>query len=318
MSIGKVIRYFFLKVLPWVLFSVLMSFFILFPFNDLSDLISTQISKVSNNEIFLKFKEFKVSPLPPPSVGLEEVQLSTKLFNNLTLTSIEVSPAISGLIRQKPFGTIKASGIFNGEIEARISNGSKTENGLERFQLNVDGQDLNLKNFQKSLGLSIPLKGSLSVDTQALADLTFAEQPDVSLSLKIKNFELPSTQVPTSFGPMTIPLIKLKEVELTGRLSNGIFVIEKGSLGVDKDELNGKISGDLAVQIQQNNGQLIPIIGAYNLNIQINTKKAFLDRAGIYLALLNQYQSPTNDGAQYKFKVSAQNIQMPPSISGAQ
>lgn len=298
--------------------SSLLFLFILFPFNDLSDLITSQIAKVTNNTIFLQFDEIHLSPLPLPSVSFDRLSLDTPSLSGIKATWLKITPSIRGLIQQKPFGTINAEGFFKGDVEVSLSSGTKTESGGDRQKLDLSAQKISLADLQKTFNLPLQLRGDLSIESSALADLTFTEQPDVSVSLKIQQFELPTANVQTSFGPLTVPNLKLQNIDLKGRLSNGKFVIESGTLGQEKDEVFGTVKGDLSLSIQSMNNTFVPNIGAYNLEIDLQTKKQFLDRAGIYLALLNPYKIATDQGARYKFKATAENIQMPPNFSATQ
>ena len=42
--------------------------FVLFPFDDLSDLISSQVAKVTNNAVYVQFERLKMSLFPHPGV----------------------------------------------------------------------------------------------------------------------------------------------------------------------------------------------------------------------------------------------------------
>ncbi len=49
-----------------MILSALVFVFLLFPFDDLSDLISSQVSKLSNNSVYVQFERLKMSLFPQP------------------------------------------------------------------------------------------------------------------------------------------------------------------------------------------------------------------------------------------------------------
>jgi type II secretion system protein N len=298
-----------------MIISTLVFAFLLFPFDDLSDLISSQVSKLSNNTVYVSFEKLKMSLFPQPGVKMDSVYIESIRTPALSAQELVITPSISGLIAQKPYGQVSAKGLLKGDVEVEMGKGTRTENGLERHRLEVTAKKISLNDLRELANLPVLLKGELDLQSTALADLTFQEQPDVEIEMKINKFELPPSNVNTPMGPLTLPDLKLTAVELKGRLSAGRFVIENGTIGRAGDEMYGTIKGDFNINIVNRNGMFAQQMGAYNLTIDLHTKKSFQDRAALFLTLLDGYKTPTADGAQFKFKVSATNPMMPPSIS---
>jgi type II secretion system protein N len=298
-----------------MILSTLVFAFILFPFDDLSDLISSQVSKLSNNSVYLSFEKLKMSIFPQPGVKMDSVYIETLNTPALSAQELVITPSVSGLIQQKPYGQVSAKGLLKGDVELSMGKGSRTENGLERHKLEISAKKVSLNDLRELANLPVMLKGELDLESTALADLTFQEQPDIDVDMKINKFELPPSNVNTPMGPLTLPDLKLTAVELKGRLAAGRFIIETGTIGRPGDELYGSIKGDININIVNRGGRFGQQIGAYNFTIDLKAKKSFQDRAGLFLALLDGYKTPTAEGAQYQFKVSATNPMMPPSIS---
>ena len=117
-------------------------------------------------------------------------------------------------------------------------------------------------------------------------------------------------------GPLTLPEIKLKQVHLKGRLSNGKFNIEEGVVGQQGDELTGTVKGFFNLMLEaQKNGSVTPVLGSYSLELDLNMKKSFEDRASLFLTFIEQFKSPTSEGSRYAFKLSATSPQSPPNMS---
>jgi hypothetical protein len=232
----------------------------------------------------------------------------------ISMNEIEISPSIGSLISQKPAGTLTAKGIFRGDVEIEIKPGKRTEAGAQTQVLSLRAQSLSLAEINKIAELPIMLKGKLNLTTSGMADPTFVDQPDFDLEMHIDQLDLPSSTVNTMMGPLNLPDLKLSSVELKGRLSAGRFNIEKGNIGKEGDELFGTIKGGMSLVIQNQGGNIRPILGAYDLSLDLSIKKSFQDKAALFLSFLDAYKSPLTDGARYQFRVNATSPQMPPAL----
>lgn len=300
-----------------MIFSAFVFLFVLFPFDDLSDLISSQVSKLSNNSVYVQFERLKMSIFPTPGVAMDQVYIESLRTPALSAQELVITPSVAGLIAQKPYGHVSAKGFLKGNVDLSVGKGARTENGIERQRIEVSAKKISLNDIRELANLPIMLKGQLNLQTTALADLTFQEQPDMDLDLTINQFELPPSNVNTPMGPLTLPDLRLSTVELKGRLSAGRFIIETGTIGKPGDELQGTIKGNIGLNIQNRGGGFTHQVGAYNFDIDLKAKKSFQDRAALFLSFIDNFKTPTSDGAQYKFKVSATNPMLPPNIGAA-
>ncbi|UOF02339.1 type II secretion system protein GspN [Bdellovibrio reynosensis] len=300
-----------------MVFSALVFLFFLFPFDDLSDLISSQVAKFSNNTVYVQFERLKMSLFPTPGVKMDQVYIESIRTPALSAEELVITPSVTGLIQQKPYGHVVAKGLLKGDVDVQVGKGTKTENGVERHKIEVTAKKISLHDLREMANLPVLLKGQLDLQTTALADLSFQEQPDVEVDMTINKFELPPSNVNTPMGPLTLPDLKLSSVELKGRLAAGRFVIENGTIGKPGDEVYGTIKGNIGLTIVNRGNGFGQQIGAYNFEVDLKTKRSFQERAALFLTFIDGYKTPTTDGAQYKFKVSATNPMMPPSIGAA-
>jgi type II secretion system protein N len=297
------------------LISILFFAFILFPTRELNDLITAKVSQLTNKSVYLELTDF--SPrLIPLGLRVEGLRIDGYGLKDFHVKSLKLEPSMMGMIAQKPYGSLELSGLFGGDAEIDLSKGKITDNGGERFQVNLAGKDLSLGAMMENLKIQIPLTGKLTVDTKALIDPTFTEQPDADLAIKIDLLSLASTQVNTMMGPLPLPEVKLKNIELVGRLAAGKFIVEKGLIGKPGDELVGNIKGDVNVQLRMENGRLFPVLGAYQLSVDLNTNKSFMEKAKLFLVMIDNYKQETPVGASYKFKISATQFGVPPQFTG--
>lgn len=302
------------KFLITALLSV-MFFVLLFPLSDLNDLVSSQVSKQTGNSIFLQFDQMHFNPLNT-SVSLEKVYVETPQISALTSDEISLAPSISALLARKPGGKIHARGFLKGDVEISLSPAAKSSTGAERSKLDLTAHNINLKEARQVANINLPIKGELNLTSQATADLSFGEQPDAELNLSILKFELPASSVSLQdFGQINLPEVRLRKIELKGRLSNGKFQIESGKLGTAQDEFYGDIKGDLNLSFQNIGGQVVPILGAYDISLDLKASPAFKEKAKFFLNFLDGYKVENGSTTSYKFKVKAAAMGMPPQFA---
>lgn len=294
--------------------SVLAFLFVLFPFNDLGDLVSTQVARLTGNKLFLQFEELKMSLFPTPGMRFHQVYVEAAGFSGISAQDIKIAPSVAGLISKKPYGSVSAKGLLKGDLQITVKSGARTDNGLERQKIEVSAQKLSLQDLREVARLPVMIKGKLDFETTVLMDLNLSEQPDADITLTISQFELPPGNVMTPMGPLTMPDLKLSSVEIKGRLAGGKLIIESGQIGRDGDELRGTITGNLDLSLTNSGTGLNPQVGGYDFKIDLRAKRNFQDRAALFLSFIDGYKTPTADGAQYKFRVSAANTMVPPSI----
>ncbi len=287
-------------------------FVILFPLNDLGDLVSSQVAKLTRNQVYFQFDDLALSAIPP-GLQMSHVYIETTQLSGLKARDVTLLPSVLGALKGKPFGSVKADGLLKGDVKLNVSSAPKSESGAERTLIELVAKKISLKELRSFLGLPFFIQGDLNIETKTTADLTLQEQPDMDLNLGLTRFELPPTNVNTAFGPLTMPELKLKQIDLKGRLSGGTFIIEKADLGQATDELQATLKGQIKINLLMNlQGQIIPQLGSYNLDVDLRTQKSFQDKANLFLSFLQSHQiSP----GQYKFKVASPQWGIPPQIT---
>lgn len=291
---------------------------LLFPLGDLNDVLSSQVSKMTSGKVYLQVEDIKLNPIGA-SLSLEKLYLETPQINSIASDEVLVRPSLAALLSQKPAGSIQAKGFLKGELEIQLTPIKTEGSGAEKSKIDFSASNINLKEMREALNLNLPIKGQLSLNSQAIADLSFSEQPEMDLNLSIAKFELSSAQLPLQdFGSIALPEIKLSKIELKGRLSGGKFLIENGKIGSNKDDLYGDIKGDLALSFQNISGQISPVIGAYNISLDLKTSTAFKEKAKLLLSFLDGYKSEHAGGTSYKFQIQASGMGMPPQINKLQ
>jgi type II secretion system protein N len=287
--------------------------FILFPLGDLNDLVSSEVSKATQNRVYMQFENMSLNPLTL-TVGLEKLSIETPSTNTIAADELKVSPSLTAAVTKQIGGTLNASGFLKGDVSIEISPASGGE-GPKKSKVDIVASDISLNDARQVARLSLPLKGQLNLTSQAVIDLnpfiapnpednSTYEQPDMDVNLTITKFELPSTTVNTGMmGSLNVPEVKFDKVELKGKLSNGKFQIESGKLGSNKNDLYGDIRGELGLSLVKSNGRIIPQFGSYNISVDLKANTAFQQKAGLFLSFLESSKTSSGATAQYKFRV---------------
>ncbi len=302
------------KIVSTVLLTVVF-LFALFPFKDLNDFISTQVSKITNKAVYFQFDDLSLNPITA-SVNLENAIVETAALDGLTMDQVSIKPSILALIKKQPGGHLHIDGLLGGNLDVSIAPGEKLESGLFKSVVDLSADQLSLKKIHETFKLSIPITGALNMNTKLTADLTFAEQPDGEINFTISNFELPSTNVLLGeMGNLNLPEIKMKKIDIKGRLNNGKMVIENAQLGQPSDDFFGNVKGDIGLRFVNNGGQITPVLGDYNLSIDLSAKPAFKERAGFFLNFIDTYKKEDIGVTRYRFKLQAAGLGLPPQFS---
>ena len=314
-----------LKLAFLVFFISTIAFFILFfPLNDLGDLITTQVSRMTMNQVYFQFDGLKLSVLPP-GLNMSNVFVETNSLSALKAKDVTVLPSISGMFKGRPYGHISAEGFLKGDLSLGVSAGSKGEKSAESAVIELSAKKISVKEFRSLLNLPFFMQGEINAESKATLFFTLKQeadrppvfvledQPEMELNIVVSKFELPPTNVNLGgMGDITLPDLKLKQVDLKGKLSKGVFTIEKGELGQPGDDLQMSLKGTMNVTLQSMDGRIIPMLGAYNLDIDLKTQKAFQDKAGLFLSFIQAHQKAPG---QYKFKVASPMWGAPPQIT---
>ena len=288
--------------------------FALFPLDDLGDLVSSQVAKLTHNSIYVRFDKMGLSIVPQPGMQLKQVYIETTSLAPLSAQELTLSPSIPGLLQQKPFGHFSARGFMKGTVDVSVGGGKRSENGVERYGLDINLANFSLAEVRRTLNLPLPLRGQASLDlANGQVDPTFVEQPETDLTLKVDRFELPASNLQTPVGPITLPELKLGQILLKGRMARGRLTITEGLIGREGDEVVGSIKGNMGLSVTNTGGVLIPVVSNYSLDIDLKIKKSLQDRA-TFLGFLDGYKTPLADGGQYRIKISGANLMAPPHM----
>lgn len=276
----------------------------LFPLGDLSDMISGQVSQMTQNQYRVEFEDMNLNVISDLGVELQNLYIETPRTPPIKLKELIARPSLIALLKQKPLGKVKLRGLFKGDAEITIGSykdESGSESKLEKNLISIEANKLDLLDIKNFLSLPIQLKGKMDINSKVVAHLQMQETPEIKdLQIVIKNFEMPQTTLDIpGMIPVDIPGMKVSELTLNGRFSDNKFYLQELKIGKLNDEILGTIKGDISFTAM---GAGIPMFNQYNLSLDLKMKKSFYDKIYLPLSVLNASQYFTNISGGYQFK----------------
>ncbi len=294
---------------------VLMTFvfaLLVFPYDDLSDMITELVAKNSQNQVFVQFDDLGIGFLPP-SLKMSNVSLDTPVLPTIKAKKLYLAPNIAGLLAFSPGFSATIEDVLKGEVDIDLRAGKKVNDNIRLQNASVKLKDLDLKSLTTFAQAQLDLEGSVAATLSAQVDPTLTEQPDGSLTLDISKFRLPPSTIPTPMGPVSLSNLEISHISLKGDLKNGNFDISEGTIGQQGDAINGRIKGRIGIRLRMVGNQVVPDLGAYELKIDLSFDRLTEKNFGIFLSLVDKFRTVTGSGTRYAFRLSTPNINIPPN-----
>ena len=130
---------------------------LLFPYNELGEALVDQIAKATNNQVSIRFKDFKMSPIPIPSLIITNVQVDTPPYPTLNIGALKITPSIKDLFLLKPGIIVQANNLFKGKMKMKLIKGRSTKGShFQNFQLGL--AHVEMQSFIQYASLSLPCR----------------------------------------------------------------------------------------------------------------------------------------------------------------
>ncbi len=316
--LSSLIRFHKKKFLVLVLFTALF-LVVLFPFDDLSDLMTTKVSDLTGGSVYVQADAMGIHWLPTPGVKLSSVLLQVPNLPNIASDELTLSPSLLSLLKGSIGADASATGLFKGHVDVTYEEAEKNKQGTHNQKIKLEATDIaltSLSSFIRDLNLGdFKLAGAMNLAGQAKVDPSFEEQPAGNIDVSLKNFVFPAYVIYMSGAPMfNLPELKFKKSTLKSALAEGKMQIDDLSLGDEKDDLSCKLRGDIALKIAK--GRTSPDLGAYNFNVEIKVQQKFYDQNSVLFALINSsFKKPIPGGQKFAFKVSGDSFMTPPRMT---
>jgi len=300
-----------------MLLSFLYIFFLylLFPFNDLGDLVASKVSELTSGQIFINFDTLDLSIVPQPGLELTNVNVETAFTSRLTAKSLSVAPNVAGLLTFKPGVSIYAEELLGGDISLSTRGSGKTAAGKTKQKLNIELENLNLAEIVKLTQMPIRLTGDLSGSVDSNFDIDFTEQPSGTIQLEASKVIMPDSSVNTMMGPLSLPKLILNDIIFESKADKGIYEISKFIIGKPGGDLYANATGRIDLKVLKSGTEVYSQLNQYDLTVKFQVGEAFKQKLGIFLSFLEKCQASTNS---YSCRFVGQNLYGPPSITKVQ
>jgi type II secretion system protein N len=286
-----------------------------FPYDDLADLITEQIAKNSQNQIFVQFDELGVGLLPP-AIKMSKVSLDTPMLPTLKAGTLRLAPSIAGFLAFKPGFSASIEDVMKGDIALTYKAGKKINDTTRMQDVDLVMSKVDLKSLSSFAGLPVDLEGQISLDLDTQVDPNFIEQPDGDVAIKINKFKLPPS-IPTMMGAIPTPNTEISSISLKGQLKGADFVIDEGQIGAAGDTINGRLKGHVGLRLVRQGNQIVPEWGAYEFKIDLSLDRAAEKNFGVFLGFYDKFKTITGTGSRYALKLTGANFMSPPEASPA-
>lgn len=300
---------------------------LIFPFDDLGDLISAKISESTNGAWYVQFDELNLAFFPP-GVSTERVIVESNTLPALNADTLDIKPWILGALTAKTGVALEAAGVFNGQVAVDYREGEKLPAGHRLQDIVLNAADINLQQLFDYLRTgnlaNLAMQGSLGLQSTLKIDPSMGRQPVGDLTLQASGLSLPnpSFNVP-NLGPVLLPTLRLGKLNLQGKMNDGKLNIEDLAFGGPNEDLSGKIKGELGLKLNRDPSGVRPQFGAYNLRVDLTVKKDFIEAnskgpMGLVFAYINGFRQDSGQNARFNFTVSGPNFLAPAQLQKAQ
>lgn len=313
------------KKIFFLLASISFCTLILFPFDDLSDFITLQVTKMTQSNVYLQFDGLSFGLMPQLGLKMENVVIESVFAPSLAVKTLGFAPKIMSLITQRPGGKLKAYGLFSGDATVDFGPSNELDIDGNEVGVEVNLEKMKLKDISKFLKDSykfpVTMKGLTNFESTVYLDPSFKAQPKGDVRLLIQELEIPSANISlgTTGMSMAFPSLKLKQVSLVGNIKDRKFFIKEGKIGNVKNDLHGDITGDIFIDFLPG-GKLKK--GGYDLKVNLNISDNLKRQLGTVLSFIDLYQGigekhkfDSLKGIRYSMRLTARSFQTPPRIT---
>ncbi len=289
-----------------------------FPYDDLSEFVTSKITRATNNQVYLQFNKLSLNILPTPHLKLNDIELLTPSLPLLKASSLSLSPSLLELLKFNLGLSVFIENLFGGNLSLTYAQESPDKENLIFSNMSLDVEDLSLKELSKTIALPINISGDLEANASGTLELQFKEQPDAEFSVSSDNIRLPEGTINApGLGPVKLPGLVFTKLKLNGHLVDGVLSLNNVTLGSQKDDLQVQIKGDINLKFSKISQKIVPLFSRYNLKTKIVIKDSNVKEL-FFLQFLNKYKSNSNvkkGYSVYQIKLVARSFRVTPKMS---
>jgi type II secretion system protein N len=226
------------KKIGFLVASIAFWFVVLFPYDDLSDFVTLKVTQATQSNVYLQFNGLSFGFLPQLGIKMNEVLVESVYAPTLSMKTLGFAPKLSNIFGS-PGGIVKAYGLFGGDASIDFGPSNELDVEGEEVGVEVNLEEVALKDLskflKKSYNFPLSVQGTTNISSKMNIDPTFKVQPKGRIDIKIKQLNIPSSNLPLPMGAVTmsmpLPSLKLTDVVIEGSLNDGKLFIKEGTIG---------------------------------------------------------------------------------------
>lgn len=316
----QVFRFHKLKILL-IFVSAILFTALLFPFSDLTDLVTAKILEGTGNQVLFQADKLSLSLVPPVSVGGENVTVDLRQYPTIEAKKISIAPSVFSLIGLAFGGnpnsinaSVDAEGLMGGHVYISHKPDGSNDEGAKKNRLVVEADSVQIGEVQNFLDLPIAIQGKANLNANVSFYPAFDGQPEGELSLSSKGIKIPPGTIPTQFGPVPMPGVSWSQLALKTHMGGSNLYLDDVSFGSAKDPMSGRVKGQMNLKVDRAG----TILGAYDVRVELNVNANAEKDLDTLLILLKDFRQATANGGKYIFRITAQSANAQPNLGRLQ
>ncbi|RME18133.1 MAG: type II secretion system protein GspN [Bdellovibrio sp.] len=307
----NLVKYHKLKIFSFFVFFMFF-FVILFPYNDLIDVVSTQVSQRTQNKVYIDFEDLHLKLFPLPGVNLSHITLNALDYPPLSIASLSVYPSLGSLLTFKKGAKAEIEKLLGGywKVEWQESKGRQKQ---QIHEVKTEFKKVALRALLQFFNLPVSGSGTLQAKVSGHIDPTFIQPPKMDILLqgqKVKTHPLFLDN--PMMGGISLPGLQWSYILLKGRLVDSQLIIEKAELGVPKDPIFLRFKGRFNLEIKKQGSHLWTQWGSYEGKVDLQITPS-MEKEMVFRTLKTLYGSTrqqTSKGIRYLFKINGNGFAM--------
>lgn len=301
-----------LGVLVLILIAALVFGVMIFPYGDLSGLLSK--TALENGNVWIQSRDLRLSLFPTPGVEATGVTIEPTGAGPIKILELErltVRPLLSALLAFKQGLSVSGTGLWDGSFAASATMNSAAKEAPPNSigQLAITGfevKDVSVDRLaQEFIKLGVKLNAKLGIDTASLVmDLVqvgpqvVPQNPLGDINVTLDNLGPFSNASLGAFGDLAFPPVKISKAVLNLKADKTRLQIRNGTIGSGKDPIQGRVLGDVALQFTPAGANL----GSFVYCLELTFAEAFLKatreelKSTILEDFLNSYRLASSQG----------------------
>ena len=285
----------------------------LFPLNDLGDMVSSKIAQATNKKVFVFFERLSLSLIPSPGLAVEDVTIEGQSIPKIEARAASFSPSVLDLLKLKAGGHLNIQGLFGSDFSSSFTlDQPDAETGETAHDIAFEIEGLNLKEIAPLLPVPMTVKGTINGEGEFIIDQSFTTQPEGSFEIASGNSVLfESLSIPQA--SLVFSDMEFSKILIKGKISEGEIKLDEFVLGSPNNDLFVQAKGGIGVEFAAGRGRgagVRPLVRRFNLMVKL-TRSNRLQQKDAFIAssldlLFDNSKAkiiPSGTGKSYQFRV---------------